>query len=59
MPHVRIAEPEHGTMGAARCPECQHPMILVRVLPALNYKPAVAGFYCKPCHFASTVVLKE
>jgi hypothetical protein len=59
MQYVRLPEPEHVAVAGARCPECQHPMMLVRVLPALDHEPSLAGFYCKPCHFASTVVLKD
>ena len=59
MQHVGIAEPEYAAVLAASCPECQHPMVLVRVLPALGQQPPLAAFYCKPCQFASTVRLKE
>jgi len=36
------------------CPECQKPMSLVRVLPALDDLPRLGAFYCKPCQFAAT-----
>jgi hypothetical protein len=39
MQHVGIAEPEYAAVLAVSCPECQHPMVLVRVLPALGQQP--------------------
>ena len=59
MQTIRIAGPEHSTTSGVCCPECQHPMTLVRVLPAVDRQPPLAGFYCQPCHFASTIALKE
>ena len=58
MDHVRFAAPEYSTVPGVFCPECQNPMTLVRVLPALDGQPPLAGFYCQPCHFASTIGLK-
>jgi hypothetical protein len=59
MEHVGMAELRHSSVSDVFCPECQHPMTLVRVLPSLDRQPPLAGFYCQPCHFASTVALKE
>ena len=37
----------------------QEPMELMRVLRALDGQAPLVGFYCRPCHFASTITLKE
>jgi len=37
------------------CPECQHPMTLVRVFETEGGLSQLAGFYCQPCQFAETV----
>ena len=59
MEHARTNEPEHSAVSGVFCPECQNPMTLVRVLPASDPQPPLAGFYCRPCHFASTIALRE
>ena len=59
MEHIRMAELRHSSVSDVFCPECQHPMMLVRVLPPMDHKSPLAGFYCRPCHFASTVALRE
>jgi hypothetical protein len=60
MQHAGIAGARPRLPGSlVLCPECQEPMELVRVLPALDGQAPLAGFYCRPCHFASTVALED
>jgi len=48
----------HATGHATiRCPECQNPMVLTRVLPAIDSASPVGTFFCKACQFATTVKL--
>jgi hypothetical protein len=42
-------------MAENKCPECGHPMALVRVLPALSEQPPLGAFFCRPCGMADTV----
>ena len=39
------------------CPECQHPMVLDRILNAIGERPQLGAYFCEPCQFAETVVL--
>jgi hypothetical protein len=58
MQHTRVADlPLNAPITLVACPECQSPMILVRILPALNDQAPLGAFYCSPCQFASTVAL--
>jgi hypothetical protein len=55
-PSVVPDGPGHATI---RCPECQNPMALTHVLPAIDSPSPVGTFFCKACQFATTVKLDE
>ena len=42
-------------MAEHKCPECGHPMFLVRVLRGIDELPPLGAFYCRPCAYADTV----
>ena len=55
MRYIPPESPSNTIIAPVLCPECQSPMRLIGVPPAIDVPAQIGTFFCKSCQFVTAV----